>query len=388
MSSPGITAEELREAVRELLQAEGDLTIVRLEPPRRARALDDLWEKVAGLGCLGVGISERYGGLGLGFSELGALYEELGRHLSPLPILTTLLAAAAIAAGGDEAQRVRWLTAIAAGSVRAALALPKARAPVPRLEKGRTAVGSVADVLHADRVDALLVPVEDERGLFLAIVTPSDERIEVVSRPGFDLTRTLCEVRLGGLELGEERLIRLDEPVWRSLLDHASVAVACDAVGGASRILEDTVSYLGTRRQFDRPVGSFQALKHRAATWKVVLEGARALSRHAAELIAAEDAARSAVASCAKVSACESYVAIAGDAVQLHGGIGFTWEHECHLFLKRAKLNAVLFGSAIQHRERAAQFAFAEALAAPDPARRLLLDSSRPAERAPEHLHR
>jgi alkylation response protein AidB-like acyl-CoA dehydrogenase len=378
VSSAALTPEELRDAVRELLTAEGDLAVVRLEPPRREQAVDELWRKIAGLGWLGLGVDERYGGLGLGFSELSVLYEELGRHLSPLPVMTTLLAADAITMGGEEAQRARWLPAIAAGSARIAVALPKALETVPRLERNRAAVGSIRDVLGADRADELLVPVRDDRGLSLALLRRSDAAVQVVPCAGFDLTRTLCEVGLRGVTVEEERLIRLDEPMWRSLLDHASVALACDAVGGAARILEDTVSYLGTRRQFDRALGSFQALKHRAASLKVMLEGARALSRHAAELLSSHDEARSALASCAKVSGCETYIGIAGDAVQLHGGIGFTWEHECHLFLKRARLNAVLFGSQIQHKERAAQFAFADALAAPDPARRLLFNPSEP----------
>lgn len=378
MSPPGISSEELRDAVRELLAAEGDLALIRLEPPRREQALEDLWQKVTALGCLSLGIEERYGGLGLGYPQLGILYEELGRHLSALPVMTTVLAADALARGGSEAQRARWLTGIAAGSVRAAVALPKALESVPRLEKGRKARGTIGDVVGADRVNELLVPVRDNRGLCLAVLSRSDPTLQVVPSAGFDLTRTLCEVRLQGVEVPEERLIRLDEETWRSLLDHACVALACDAVGGAARILEDTVSYLGTRRQFDRPLGSFQALKHRAASWKVMLEGARALSRHAAELLATHDPARSQIASCAKVAGCEAYVGIAGDAVQLHGGIGFTWEHECHLFLKRARLNAVLFGSLIQHKERAAQFAFAEVLAAPDRARRLLFDAGEP----------
>lgn len=378
MTSPGISTDELRDTVRDLLQAEGDLTIARLQPPRYRQALDDLWQKVAGLGCLGLGIAERYGGMALGFSELGVLYEELGRHLSPLPVMTTLLAAEAIAIGGDEEQRVRWLPAIAAGSLRMGLALPNAAQTFLRLDKDRKVVGSINDVLWADRVDELLVPVADERGPCLALLARCDEALEVIPCSSFDLTRTLCEVRLKGAEVGGGRLIRMHEELWRGLLDHASVALASDAVGGAARILEDTVSYLGTRTQFDRPLGSFQALKHRAATWKVTLEGARALSRHAAELLCDHDPARSAIASCAKVAGCETYVGIAGDAVQLHGGIGFTWEHECHLFLKRAKLSAVLFGSVIQHKERAAQFAFADALTAPDPARRLLLSSGAP----------
>lgn len=372
MSSQGVSTDELRDTIRALLRGEGDLGLARLDGPQRERALDAVWRQVADVGCLGLGIPERYGGLGLSFVELGVLYEELGRHLSPLPVLTTLLAADAIAVGGDERQRERWLTALAGGSLRASLALPKMLQPVPRLEGGHTVVGSLNDVLDADSAHELLMPVRDERGLFFAVLSRSDRALEVTPRAGFDMTRTLCEVRLNRVKVDAERLIPLTETAWCRLLDHASVALACDSVGGAARILEDTVAYLGTRRQFDRPLGSFQALKHRAASWKVKLEGARALGRHAAEQVDGHEPSRSAIASCAKVSGCETYVGIAGDAVQLHGGIGFTWEHECHMFLKRARLNAVLFGSSVQYKERAAQFAFTDALGAPDPAIRLL----------------
>ena len=148
--------------------------------------------------------------------------------------------------------------------------------------------------------------------------------------------------------------------------------------GGATRILEDTVAYLRIRRQFDRPIGSFQALKHRAASWKILVEGISALTRHCAELSDDRDPARSGISSAAKASASETYRSVAGDAVQLHGGIGFTWDHECHLFLKRAQLNAALFGSVIQHKDRAAEFAFAEALGSRNDRRRMLAQLTDP----------
>lgn len=366
MSSQSISPDELRDAVRAVLKGEGDLGVARLQGRQRDQALDALWQRVADLGCLGLGIAERYAGLGLGFRELGILYEELGRHLSPLPVLATLLAAEVIVLCGDEPQRKRWLPDFAGGSIRACLGLPLGRQPVPRLEDAHTVVGSLGDVLDADRAQELLVPVRDERGLFVAMLSRSEEGLEVIPRAAFDTTRTLCEIRLHHATVGPARLFRLEKAAWCRLIDHASVALARDSVGGAARILEDTVGYLGTRRQFDRPLGSFQALKHRAASWKVLLEGARALGRHAAELMDDDEPERSAIASCAKVSGCDTYVGIAGDAIQLHGGIGFTWEHECHLFLKRARLNAALFGSSVQHKERAAQLVFAEALAARD----------------------
>jgi alkylation response protein AidB-like acyl-CoA dehydrogenase len=138
--------------------------------------------------------------------------------------------------------------------------------------------------------------------------------------------------------------------------------MASDAVGGAARILTDTVTYLGERRQFDRPIGSFQALKHRAASWKIEVEAITALGRHCGELMDDHEPERSGMVSAAKARATEIYLQVAGDAVQLHGGIGFTWEHECHLFLKRATLDAALFGGILQHKDRSAQLTFADAL--------------------------
>jgi alkylation response protein AidB-like acyl-CoA dehydrogenase len=133
-------------------------------------------------------------------------------------------------------------------------------------------------------------------------------------------------------------------------------------VGGAIRILSDTVTYLGERRQFDRPIGSFQALKHRVASWKIEVEGITALSRHCGDMLDDREPRASGMVSAAKARATEIYVQVAGDAVQLHGGIGFTWEHECHLYLKRAMFNAALFGGVSQHKDRAAHLTFGPSL--------------------------
>lgn len=385
MSESGITTDELRDSIRELLQADGDLGVVRLDrtlTPARddggrrmnsQAALDDLWGKMASLGWFGLAIGEQHGGLGLGFSEIGVLYEELGRFLVPLPVLTSLLAADSVTVAGSDAQKSKWLPEFASGELRATLALPIGTVELPRLTDDHLVSGIVTDVLYADRVQQLFVPVRHSSGrVYLAIVSGSDTGCAIEPRPVIDLTRTMAKVSLVGVRVTPERLLPLDEAVWSRILDHASLALACDSVGGAARILEDTVAYLGTRRQFDRPIGSFQALKHRVATWKIQVEGISALTRHCAELSAQGGTERSALSSSAKASATEVYMAVAGDAVQLHGGIGFTWEHECHLFLKRAKLNAMLFGSVIQHKDRAADFAFAQVLGSPDPRRRLL----------------
>jgi alkylation response protein AidB-like acyl-CoA dehydrogenase len=320
-----------------------------------------LWSEMAALGGLGLAIPEAHGGLGQGIGELGVLYEELGRALSRVPVMGVLLAAQAVAAAGRPDQQARWLPALAAGRLIATVALPsEPRAPGPVIDEDARANGTVADVVFAGAMDLLFIPVRRlDGGRALLAVSQSEPGVVVERRSAIDLTRDLGDVVLRDVAAAGDHLIELSEQQWTDLLDHAGLALAADSIGGAARILERTVAYMQTRVQFDRPIGSFQALKHRAASWKVLLEAAGALVRHAAERLASGDAGRSAAASAAKFYACDAFAAIAGDSVQLHGGIGFTWEHECHLFLKRAKLNQVLFGAATAHKERVAGLLFA-----------------------------
>ncbi len=172
-----------------------------------------------------------------------------------------------------------------------------------------------------------------------------------------DLTRHLGEVSFNNLELPADCLMDADgRQLAERLLTHGSLALASDSVGGAARIFELTIEYLKTREQFGRPIGSFQALKHRCANLKVLLEVGAATVREAVAQAEMADAAR--WACMAKFQGCDAYANIAGDAIQLHGGIGFTWEHHCHLFLKRARLNQQLYGGSEWHRDRVAQLIF------------------------------
>jgi alkylation response protein AidB-like acyl-CoA dehydrogenase len=316
---------------------------------------------MASLGWFGLAISEEFGGLGLTYRHLSVLYEELGRSLTSLPVMTTLLVADAIASAGSEPQKRHWLNALAAGAIRASMVLPTSSVPLPRLGDDHRASGTLQELLYGESADELLIPFQGANGtLFFGLISPDSPGVRIDPRQVIDLSRTMSDVTLDRVIVERDRLFPVDQSTWTRLLDHASLAIACDAIGGAARILEDTVAYLGERRQFDRPIGSFQALKHRVASWKIEAEAITALTRHCAGLIEDCDASRSAMVSAAKVAATDTYVKIAGDAVQLHGGIGFTWEHECHLFLKRARLNSVLFGGPMQHKDRAARFAFGE----------------------------
>lgn len=363
MSSPENSTDELREAIREVLSHRSESYLSDVRSGRLGEAERALWAEAAQLGWLGLGVEERYGGLGLGFAGLAVLYEELGRALAPLPVLSTLLAAEAFSVAGTDELKEQWLPRIASGEIRAAIALPVSGQTLPRVAADGGITGSVPNVLRGETPDLLLLPVRSESGrVSLAIFGCEDAGIAIQATPVIDLTRMLCTVNLDRARVAPACLLDLDDAQWNRLLNHASVALACDSVGGADEILARTVAYMGVRMQFGRPIGSFQALKHRAATWKIVLEGARALTGHAAGMLARQDPGASACASAAKASACDVYTAIAGDAIQLHGGIGFTWEHDCHLFIKRARLNAVLFGTPVQHRERVAGLAFADVL--------------------------
>jgi len=348
---------ELRDAIRGFLSSESDSHKLRqaLENPDEFRR--GLWAKIAELGWLGLCIDEAYDGLELGIAAASIGYEEFGRYLTPLPFMSTLLAGAAINRAGTDAQKSAHLPAIAAGEVSACIALPATTAPLRIVDDVLNGVS--ANVLDADSVDLLLLPVigvGERPGL--ALIDARASGVAVHARPTIDRTRRLCHVQLTDVALPASQVLYPDDSAWDELLDHACVALACDSMGGASHILEQTVDYLKMRVQFDRPIGSFQALKHRCATWKILQEAAGALTGHAAQLLSADAPLKSAWASNAKFYACDAYASIAGDAIQLHGGIGFTWEHDCHLFFKRAKLNQVLFGAAAQHKERIAGLAF------------------------------
>ncbi|WP_395647659.1 acyl-CoA dehydrogenase family protein [Terricaulis sp.] len=339
---------ELRDAVRGALNDRA-LTI----PGEEGRPVDrQLWTDMAALGWLGLGISAGHGGLGQRFAHLAVLHEELGRKTASVPALSTFTAAGLIAAHGSAALQQRVLPAIAAGEMTAAIADPlRASFEV----KAKRVSGGAEDVLFAADVDLVLVPIDAG---FVAL-SATDGGVTVANQSIVDLTRRMGRLRLESVNFDKDALIALGATERAAFEDELAVAVACDAIGGAQAIFERTVDYLGIREQFGRPIGSFQALKHRAAHWKVQLEAAAALVRQAALALSVKEPA-SALASSAKFYACDLYAAVAEDAIQLHGGIGFTWEHPCHLYLKRAKLNQVLFGSSSAHKERIARLAFTQ----------------------------
>jgi alkylation response protein AidB-like acyl-CoA dehydrogenase len=307
----------LRDGVRDVLDRE--VNSERLHRYVDAATVFDeaLWAEAAGLGWPALTVPEAYDGLGLGMAEAAVLFEEVGRALAPLPLLGTWLAGRAIELAGSDDQKAAWLPRIASGELPAAFG-PKGDDDV--LE------GGGARLFVIDHGDHFLVREADAS--------------EVTIERTQDATRHFARLTAGA---GDS--MPATDAVRETLHAEAGLALACDAVGGANVIFDRTVEYLKVRQQFGKPIGSFQALKHRCADHKVALVSSGALVAEAVRLWAAGDPQALLYASTAKASACDVYAKVAEDAVQLHGGIGFTWEHDCHLFLKRAKLNQALFGS-------------------------------------------
>jgi alkylation response protein AidB-like acyl-CoA dehydrogenase len=356
MSDPGFDADSLRDGFRDVLDREAGSE--RLHRFVDAGGLYDeaLWRAAAALGWPALSVPEAHGGLGLGLPEAAVLFEEIGRALAPLPLLGGYLAGRAIEIGGSEAQKAAWLPRIAAGELVCAISPPlPGRAPLPTAVEdgdGLRLSGQALDLLDGGSASLFLVLARLAHGSLAYVLV---DGVEAAVEPTVDRTRHLARVDLDGVRVSADRVLGGGQALRETLAAEAALLIACDAKGGANAVFERTLDYLKTRMQFGKPIGAFQALKHRCADHKVALEASGAVAAEAVRLWAAADSSAVAMASSAKAYACDVYGEVAEDAVQLHGGIGFTWEHDCHLFLKRAKLNQALYGSSVAHLDRAAR---------------------------------
>jgi alkylation response protein AidB-like acyl-CoA dehydrogenase len=323
----------LRDTLRRLLTKESDPAAVRAATSTRSGFDRALWTRLCtDIGIAGLGIPERHGGLGAGLPELHIALAELGRALTPCPMLgSAVLAAQAILATGNDDAAHRLLPGIAAGTTIAALVSPMS--PVDG-----TLTGTAHHVLDAAVADVLIVATTTEA----FEVDPAQPGVTIQRVPTMDPTRPLDTVRLDhatGRHLGPADLARLR--------DVACVALAAEQVGAARRCLELTVEYTRNRHQFGRPIASFQALKHRMADMFVLVETAESAALAATT---AEDLPLAAAV--AKTHCSEAFQAVAAEMIQLHGGIAITWEHDAHLYFKRAHGSAHLFGHPREHLAR------------------------------------
>jgi alkylation response protein AidB-like acyl-CoA dehydrogenase len=330
--------EELRSSVRSLLQDRVDLS--RLEGPEPVDM--KLWRTLAAdLGFAGLPIPESAGGAGATWREAAVVMEELGRTVAPVPFLGSAVLATAALPADDP-----LLSELASGARTATLAVPLSLADRPQWTvEARDGVldGEVATVADALTADVLLVPTAD--GLFAVVVDDAVTRTPLVS---LDLTRPLADLALRG---APGRLVAADagERVSRALVAGAAM-LASEQLGIAEWCLNTTVEYAKTRRQFARPIGSYQAIKHRLADLWVSVTQARAVARYAADCLASDDPDLPVAASLAQAFCAPVAVKAAEECVQLHGGIGFTWEHPAHWYLKRARADATALGSPTRHR--------------------------------------
>lgn len=367
-STDGMNLEALRDGVRAVLSEQASHEKVAAFTDAEEVRDRSLWSQAAELGWLALSADEAHGGLGLGSSELAIVYEELGRAVAPLPVLGTMLVVEALAQGGDAAQQAAWTPRLAAGDLAGAVSMLTPGALTSALTLSAGAGGGVVldgvaeNLLDGAAADVLLLMAREEQALRWVLVEPAVDGVKVEKASTVDRTRHLGMVRFERLVLPAERVLAGDAAeIAEALLHHAALALASDARGGANAIFEITLNYLKTREQFGKPIGSFQALKHRCADHKIALVASGALVAEAVAKAASGDSAAGRYALAAKALATEVYARVAQDAVQLHGGIGYTWEHPCHLYLKRAKLNEQLFGGPAAYLDRVTDLLLAAA---------------------------
>jgi alkylation response protein AidB-like acyl-CoA dehydrogenase len=325
------------------------------------------WEEMAELGWPGLALPEEWGGQGLGIVELAVLFEEMGYALAPSPLLSTTLAGLALAANGSDEQKERWLRPLAMGEVRGALALFDAgtSATVGHFEMeakpdGDSIVldGEKVLVMDAATADFLLVATSDGRR---HLVERDADGVSVAAERSIDLTRRLYSVRLDNVTVGPEATLGGAQSDYLPVLWRACVAISAESTGIAQRTLEMAVEYAKDRKQFGRPIGAYQAVSHRCAQMLLETENARSAVYGAAWAADAEPESLPAAASMAKAYASDAGWRVPDASIQVHGGIGFTWEHDLHFFLKRGKANAATFGDARWHRDRVADLLLADA---------------------------
>ena len=339
--------EDLRGSVRSLLNDRCDSHAVTRMYDGDRSLVEGLWKSLTGLGLAGLLIPEDRDGQGATAREAAVVLEELGRRVAPVPFLTSSVIATTVLLESSSA----LLEQLAIGERTAALVVPWSTAPNGELSSvrvdGAQLSGRITSVAGAIEADVLLVLAG---GHLYAVETSGATLRRHVS---LDMTRQLADVTLEG---AEGALVLDDaEPAVRRALDAGAVLLASEQVGLARWCLETTVDYLQVRKQFGRPLGGFQALKHRLADLYASVESAAAAARYGSATLAEGDSDESVAASLAQAYCGDLAVLAAEEAVQLHGGIGMTWEHPAHLYLKRAKSDQIALGTPGRHRARLAE---------------------------------
>jgi alkylation response protein AidB-like acyl-CoA dehydrogenase len=358
----------LQGVLREFLADRSPEAAVRAQLEDTAGYDRGLWNLMANqLGVCGMAIPEEYGGSGFSFLELGLVLEELGRSLTVSPFFAScVMAAQLLLALDDESARKDYLPGIAAGSLIASVALAEDSGSwrpedvTTRAEVGDGAwriTGHKSYVLDGAAADLLLVIARADDGPAVFAVGAAAGGAGGLAReplPTMDQTRKQARLTFDGMPARMLGTVAGAQAAIATMLDRSAIALAADALGGTGKVLEMAVEYAKIREQFGRPIGSFQAIKHKCASMLVDLESSRSAVYYALWAVAAGDPDERTVAPLAKAYCVDTYLHAAGENIQIHGGIGFTWEHPAHLYLKRAKSSQVFLGDSDFHRQQLA----------------------------------
>jgi alkylation response protein AidB-like acyl-CoA dehydrogenase len=359
--------QELREEVARFLSRRADLTALQglIEAERNYDPA--VWKRMAAeLQLQGIAVSEAHGGQGFGFVEQAVVIEELGRVLYSGPYLASaVLGAAVLSRANDSDLKRDWLGGVVTGEKVVTLAVSEESLMWTADQISTTAAhdvgtayrvsGTKTAVVAGGQANAFLVVARDSHTdeLLVLVVDAQSEGVDVTERPALDLTRRFATVRL---DQAPAHALTFDtdgeELILGELNDLAGAALAAEQVGAASGLLELTLEYARRRIQFGREIGSFQAVRHRLADLYSTVQVATAATRHAVRAVETGAADRAIAAATARSVASEAFKEVAEAAIQLHGGIGFTWEHPCHLYFKRAKASELLLGTPSAHRRR------------------------------------
>jgi alkylation response protein AidB-like acyl-CoA dehydrogenase len=359
--------QELVDSVRAVLQRECPTALVR-DVVENGRVPDQPWKSARELGWTAIDVPEALGGLELGFHQLGLVIEQHGRFLAPGPFLATVTQfLPLVREAGSDAQRERFAAAAAAGELTGALAIDHARAAEQQVGDALRArrdgaawvlEGERAFVLDGDQADEIAVAARVDTGDGVGLFAVPSGAVKSQRVVALDASRPLAHLRFESVRVEPERVLGTPGSSARALgraLEQATIGAALECVGTCQSLMELAIEHAKQRRQFDQPIGAFQAIQHKCADMFVQVEKARATAYFAMMAVAEDDPRRRLGASMAKAAASDCQRLVCKEGIQIHGGMGFTWESDVQLFVKRAKTLEALFGTGSQHRSRIAE---------------------------------
>jgi alkylation response protein AidB-like acyl-CoA dehydrogenase len=362
------TQKLFQRSARELFTQELPSVLARETTEKQVNHAEKIWRNLVDQGWTGLIFSEDIGGLGLGMVEMAVAFEEMGRALVPGPFLSTVpLAGSLIDRAGSAAHKQQYLKAISEGEAKATVALLEESASwdldaiglqAAESADGIKLSGKKLFVTDAGEADFIIVAARSGQGLVLALVRRDWPGVTVSPMPGVDSLRPLYEVALEGVQIPLDSILARGDAARGALayaIDVATLAVSAEMVGGMHWMLDATVEYAKTRKQFGKPIGQFQAVQHHCADMLLMTESSRSAVYYAAWAMEARPELAPLAISVAKTYASDCYREAGNLGIQVHGGIGFTWDHEIHFYYKRAKASELLFGDATFHRERIAK---------------------------------